>query len=86
VPDRRYDVVFVGFWLSHAPLERFASFWEFVADCLKPVDVCSSSTTYRDVKVSREPARLEERLANVGWRVKVTPTSGPFYWGAGSPA
>jgi SAM-dependent methyltransferase len=34
-PDRRYDVVFIGFWLSHVPLERFASFWSMVADGLK---------------------------------------------------
>ena len=30
-PDRRYDVVFFGFWLSHVPPERFASFWSLVA-------------------------------------------------------
>jgi len=35
VPDRRYDVVFFGFWLSHVPPERFESFWALVADCLK---------------------------------------------------
>lgn len=35
-PDRRYDVVFFGFWLSHVPLERFASFWSLVARCLEP--------------------------------------------------
>jgi demethylmenaquinone methyltransferase/2-methoxy-6-polyprenyl-1,4-benzoquinol methylase len=35
-PDRRYDVVFFGFWLSHVPAERFASFWSLVADCIKP--------------------------------------------------
>ncbi len=35
VPDRRYDVVFIGFWLSHVPLERFESFWALVGDCLK---------------------------------------------------
>jgi demethylmenaquinone methyltransferase/2-methoxy-6-polyprenyl-1,4-benzoquinol methylase len=35
-PDRRYDVVFFGFWLSHVPAGRFASFWSLVADCLKP--------------------------------------------------
>jgi demethylmenaquinone methyltransferase/2-methoxy-6-polyprenyl-1,4-benzoquinol methylase len=34
MPDRRYDVVFMGFWLSHVPLERFESFWSLVADCL----------------------------------------------------
>ena len=35
-PDRRYDVVFMGFWLSHVPAERFGSFWSLVADSLKP--------------------------------------------------
>jgi len=35
-PDRRYDVVFSGFWLSHVPAERFESFWSLVADCLQP--------------------------------------------------
>ncbi len=35
-PDRRYDVVFFGFWLSHVPLERFADFWALVDDCLAP--------------------------------------------------
>ena len=35
-PDRRYDVVFFGFWLSHVPAGRFESFWSMVADCLKP--------------------------------------------------
>jgi SAM-dependent methyltransferase len=33
-PDRRYDAVFFGFWLSHVPLERFAEFWALVDDCL----------------------------------------------------
>ena len=33
-PGRRYDVVFFGFWLSHVPMDRFASFWELVAECL----------------------------------------------------
>jgi SAM-dependent methyltransferase len=35
-PDRRYDVVFMGFWLSHVPPGRFESFWSVVADCLEP--------------------------------------------------
>jgi SAM-dependent methyltransferase len=35
-PDRRYDVVFFGFWISHVPAERFAAFWSLVADCLNP--------------------------------------------------
>jgi demethylmenaquinone methyltransferase/2-methoxy-6-polyprenyl-1,4-benzoquinol methylase len=35
-PDRRYDDVFFGFWLSHVPLERLAAFWELVDACLAP--------------------------------------------------
>jgi SAM-dependent methyltransferase len=35
-PDRRYDGVFFGFWLSHVPLERFEAFWETVGRALKP--------------------------------------------------
>ena len=35
-PDRTYDVVFFGFWLSHVPLERFESFWATVGTCLGP--------------------------------------------------
>jgi SAM-dependent methyltransferase len=35
-PERRYDVVFMGFWLSHVPPARFESFWSLVADCLTP--------------------------------------------------
>jgi hypothetical protein len=35
-PERRYDVVFFGFWLSHVPLERFAEFWALVDECLAP--------------------------------------------------
>jgi demethylmenaquinone methyltransferase/2-methoxy-6-polyprenyl-1,4-benzoquinol methylase len=109
-PDRRYDVVFIGFWLSHVPPERFESFWSFVADCLKPggrvfladdghrtarelVEGPSSATirrqlrdgtSYRLVKVPYRPADLEKQLSRLGWRIRVTPTSGPFYWGAGS--
>ncbi len=109
VPDRRYDVVFFGFWLSHVPPERFESFWSLVADCLKPtgrvffVDDAhrtaeelvygeSSSlvrrqlhdgTPYRVVKVPHEPKALERRLQQLGWRITITPTSGPFFWGAG---
>jgi SAM-dependent methyltransferase len=35
-PERRYDVVFFSFWISHVPLDRFAAFWSFVAGCLRP--------------------------------------------------
>jgi demethylmenaquinone methyltransferase/2-methoxy-6-polyprenyl-1,4-benzoquinol methylase len=109
-PDRRYDVVFFGFWLSHVPPERFESFWSLVSDCLEtdgrvffvddgyrtPDELIygdSSSiirrrlrdgTPYRAVKVPYEPKPLEERLQGLGWRITVTPTSGPFFWGAGT--
>ncbi|MHA6619769.1 hypothetical protein [Pseudonocardia sp. DLS-67] len=105
-------MVFFGFWISHVPLERFASFWSLVAGCLKPggrvffvddayrtpdelVEGESSSTVlrrlndgsaHRAVKVPHRPRDLEERLARVGWWVQVrATTTGPFYWGAGSP-
>src|SRR3954453_22100046 len=35
-PDRRYDAVFFGFWISHVPHEKFTSFWSLVADALEP--------------------------------------------------
>ena len=111
-PDRRYDVVFFGFWLSHVPLERFESFWSLVDDALEPdgrvffaddgyrtpdelIEGESSSTIlrrltdgtpHRAVKVPHDPRELEDRLARLGWRIAVTKTSGPFYWGAGGRA
>jgi len=36
MPDRRYDVIFFSFWISHVPLDRFDAFWSLVADCLQP--------------------------------------------------
>jgi len=33
-PDRRYDLVFFAFWLSHVPQDRFAEFWRVVDDSL----------------------------------------------------
>ena len=35
-PDRTYDAVFFGAWLSHVPLERFDDFWDLVRSCLAP--------------------------------------------------
>jgi SAM-dependent methyltransferase len=108
-PDRRYDVVFMGFWLSHVPAERWESFWGLLAAALAPggrvffaddayrtpdelVEGPASTTiqrrlpdgtAYRIVKVPHEPADLERRLRELGWDVTVTPTAGPFFWGAG---
>ena len=35
-PDRRYDVVFFSFWLSHVPPSRLGQFWRLVADTVGP--------------------------------------------------
>ncbi|MHB9755410.1 class I SAM-dependent methyltransferase [Streptomyces sp. BYX5S] len=35
-PERRYDTVFFGFWLSHVPPERLPGFWNLVAAALAP--------------------------------------------------
>ena len=86
-PDRRYDVVFFGFWLSHVPAERFASFWSLVADCLEPAGrVFFADDAYRLVKVPHQPADLERQLRHLGWQITVTSTAGPFYWGEGRRA
>jgi SAM-dependent methyltransferase len=111
-PDRRYDVVFMGFWLSHVPAERFGPFWDRVAAALAPrgrvffaddgyrtpeelIEGPASSTiqrrapggtAYRIVKVPHDPAGLERQLRQLGWDITVTPTAGPFFWGAGSRA
>src|SRR5689334_2919678 len=38
---------------------------------------------FRLVKVPYQPTELEERLERLGWRIRVTPLFGPFFWGAG---
>jgi len=35
-PDRAYDAVFFGFWLSHVPPTAFDGFWALVQGCLAP--------------------------------------------------
>ncbi len=35
-PDRLYDMVFFGFWLSHVPVERVRDFFDKVASALRP--------------------------------------------------
>lgn len=35
-PDRLYDVVFFGFWLSHVPPEQFNTFWNLARSALRP--------------------------------------------------
>jgi SAM-dependent methyltransferase len=35
-PERRYDSIFFGFWLSHVPTQGFPAFWELLNRCLAP--------------------------------------------------
>jgi demethylmenaquinone methyltransferase/2-methoxy-6-polyprenyl-1,4-benzoquinol methylase len=35
-PDDEYDAVYFGFWLSHVPHRRFATFWDLVRSALRP--------------------------------------------------
>jgi len=35
-PAMRYDLVFMGFWLSHVPEARFDAFWSTVHSALRP--------------------------------------------------
>ncbi len=107
--DRRYDAVFFGFWISHVPEDKFASFWSLVAEALEPggrvffvddnhrteaelIEGVNSAvvqrrlndgTPFRVIKIPYEPADLEQRLRDLQWNIRVTGTSGPFYWGTG---
>jgi SAM-dependent methyltransferase len=46
----------------------------------------NDGSEHRVQKIPHEPAELQERLARLGWSIEVTPTPGPFYWGAGGRA
>lgn len=35
-PQRRFDTVFFGFWISHVPPSRMAAFWDVVGAALAP--------------------------------------------------
>ena len=65
-PDRRYDAVFFGFWLSHVPLERFADFWDLVARALKPggrvAFVDDAFRTPDELIEGEESATIQRRL------------------------
>ena len=68
-PDRRYDAVFFGFWLSHVPLERFDGFWALVADCLAPGGrVCFVDDAHRtaDELIEGEASSTIRRRLNDG--------------------
>jgi demethylmenaquinone methyltransferase/2-methoxy-6-polyprenyl-1,4-benzoquinol methylase len=68
-PERRYDLVFFGFWLSHVPLERFDAFWEMVERCLRPDGrVVFVDDAYRtdDELIEGPQSSLIQRVLNDG--------------------
>ena len=79
-PDRRYDVVFFGSWLSHVPPNRFDSFWSLVADCLEPAGrVFFVDDNYRtpDELIEGESSSTIQRRLNdgTGYRAVKVPYS-----------
>jgi demethylmenaquinone methyltransferase/2-methoxy-6-polyprenyl-1,4-benzoquinol methylase len=72
-PDRRYDAVFFGFWLSHVPTERFANFWQLVGECVKPNGrVAFVDDAYRtsDELIDGEQSEVIRRTLNNGTTFK----------------
>lgn len=68
-PDRRYDAVFFGFWLSHVPPELFDSFWSLVADCLSSggrVFFCDDNHRTEQELIEGADSPVVERRLNDG--------------------
>ena len=73
-PDRAYDAVVFGFWLSHVPPQRFEAFWDLVARALKPGGrVFFADDAYRtpDEAVDEAPWLVRRRLPGGGTRTIV---------------
>ena len=75
-PERRFDAVFFGFWLSHVPDARFDSFWELVDGALLPggrvffVDSAESTGSSRIGDQPQDP-ETERRELNDGRRFEI---------------
>ena len=112
--DKKFDVVFFAFWLSHVPPERFASFWKSVEKALKPqgrvffIDSRFEQTStannhvldepqdtvikrrlndgreFNIVKVFYQTKDLEDKLRDLGWKIKVENTPQYFLYGQGT--
>ena len=69
-PQRRFDLVFMSFWLSHVPLDRFDAFWESVRDALAPGGCAyvidsgwdTTSTANNHVRPDRDAGIAQRRL------------------------
>jgi demethylmenaquinone methyltransferase/2-methoxy-6-polyprenyl-1,4-benzoquinol methylase len=69
-PDRVYDAVFFGFWLSHVPTVRFAQFWALVATCIGGdgqvafVDEDDRAASSDEIKVVDDTPAASRRLSD----------------------
>lgn len=76
IPERRFDAVFFGFWLSHVPEARFDSFWELVGGALLPggrvffVDSADPAGSSRTGDPAQAP-EVERRELNDGRRFEI---------------
>ncbi len=65
-PERTYDTVFFGFWLSHVPLARFERFWSLVDGALRPggrvMFVDDAYRTPEELIEGEESSTVERRL------------------------
>lgn len=86
-PERTYDAVVFGFWLSHVPDERLDTFWRMVAAALRPggtvffVDSRRDQTsTAADHQLPDESSQVMTRRLNNGAEYQIvknfpTPTA-----------
>jgi SAM-dependent methyltransferase len=72
-PKHAFDTCVFGFWLSHVPAERFASFWAMVAAALRPdgrvllIDsLRAPRSKARDHTMPAQAASLEQRRLDDG--------------------
>jgi SAM-dependent methyltransferase len=73
-PDRLYDAVVFGFWLSHVPPARFEAFWDLVSRALKPggrVFFADDAHRTADEGVDEAPWLVRRRLPRGGSRTIV---------------
>jgi ubiquinone/menaquinone biosynthesis C-methylase UbiE len=67
-PDRAYDGVFFGFWLSHVPPDRFDEFWSKVARALKP-----GAPVFFVDEAKKDPVDAEEEQLGDGRGATIRP-------------
>ena len=76
-PRETYDFVFFGFWLSHVPPDRFASFWTMVRAALSPdgrvffVDNAHHPAFAARAPLQPRPGFVVERVLNDGRQFRI---------------